>query len=225
MDDGGGDDERPSCIRTCTLRNVHGETETTVDRGVKGERALSPSLPLSRPLSFPLARYASLFLLFRRAASPLLRPFLSPATAILLYGPIPLLRPASRLRSFFLERSQRTRTRNKKVIGSRYKGKFLREFFNGNSDFSSLPSGPARGRFLPEINNNQHAAPFNYRPIIAKYVQLVRNESEDRSTAKGSKRDDERYGYIYTHILCIRTCTLLYVRVLLQILSENLKED
>lgn len=45
------DDEESDC-RTCVLRNVHGETETTVTVGAKEKsRVLSPSLPLALSLA------------------------------------------------------------------------------------------------------------------------------------------------------------------------------
>lgn len=65
---------------TCALCNVHGETETTVDRGGEGERALSPSLYLSL---LPFHR-APLLFFFSSAA---LYPLRSPAPNVL-HGPI-----------------------------------------------------------------------------------------------------------------------------------------
>lgn len=57
-----------------------------------------------------------------------------------------------------------TKPRNKKVIGSRYKGKFLRRSLNGNSDFST----DFISRFFKTNNDFCQIIGHRYRPIIAK---------------------------------------------------------
>lgn len=104
------------------------------DRRVKGERALSPCLPLSLSFS-PRARYASLFLLFRRAAPPSPRTLPTPDPSFGHPSRSPSPRPLVHFALSFLRDPRRPRTRNKKVIGSRYKGEFLRGIFKRKLGF------------------------------------------------------------------------------------------
>lgn len=128
----------------CVLYNVHGETETTVTVGAsERERASSLSFPyvLSPP---PLLHNALLLSFFPSDVLHPPPPISSsppPSLGRLIFSP-------ASFRLFLATESERerereeisayTRTRNKKVIGSRYKGKFLRGSLNGNSDFSMV---------------------------------------------------------------------------------------
>lgn len=148
-------DEDSSCRRTqerrvrnpCVLCNVHGETETTVTVGTKGgrERERKSIIFVSPSRSIPAYpsswRASSLFLPFRRTAPPHLRPLLHrhlPSVG-LIFSPACFSLSSERKREKERDLGIYERTRNKKVIGSRYKGKFLRGSLNGNSDFSMVP--------------------------------------------------------------------------------------
>lgn len=108
---------------------------TTSDRRSQGkERALSPSLPLALSLT---ARFS--FSSLSCCIPPLILLLHLPSQA----DRSPLLPSSLSLhiegkRKGEEEGSWWTKPRNKKVIGSRYKGKFLRRSLNGNSDFSAV---------------------------------------------------------------------------------------
>lgn len=165
----GWEETRILCRRTqerrvrrspCVLCNVHGETETTVTVEAKGtrerERGKALSLSLPRVLSFPLPPGALLLFFFSSAV-------LQPPPTISSSPPPSLGRTdllsrlcsslsSERKREKERDRGVYERTRNKKVIGSRYKGKFLRGSLNGNSDFSMVPINPVA--FSIERNND-----------------------------------------------------------------------
>lgn len=140
-----------SVYRTRVLRNVHDETETTVTAGAKRASIISayPFFPLLSSRFSPsapcrAARFFSFSSLPPSATSPspsslLLSPPLRAGRSSAL---LPPLCPPRRKPRGERDRSRPTRTRNKKVIGFRYKGKFFERIFKlGNSlDFPTMPA-------------------------------------------------------------------------------------